>query len=160
MVWITVFGMLSLSWIIPSCILCVLIHRYISGKPPGYQSQLDLVIKEFLILNIIRNLTSFVYHLIGVFVSPIGPITSKILFFIVVNCPRVELSSLQTVFLVKAVLIFRGNWMAEITDSDVIWLSRRFILVYSSITCIVDCLQTPTMYPGLNFLTGSTEITT
>lgn len=155
MVWITVFGILSFSWIIPSCILCILIHRYISGKPPGHQSQLDLVIKEYLILSIIRNIASFVYHFIGLFVGPIGLLSANVLFFLVVSCPRVELSSLQTVFLVKAVLIFRGNWMADFTDSDLLWLSRRFILVYSSITCIVDCLQPPTMYPGLNFLTGT-----
>ena len=154
MLWFTVFGFLSLSWTIPSTILCILIYKYIDGKPPGHQSILDLVTKEYLILSIIRNVISVTYHSIGLLNGNVEPMVANALFFLVVNIVRVEVATVQVVLLVKTVLICKGPWLADFTDSQVIWMSRRFILVYSCVTCLIDCYQEPSPYPALKLLTG------
>ena len=155
MEWITVLGLLSVSWTIPSTLLCFLIYKYICSKPPGHQSLLDLVIAEYLILSITRNIITVIYHCIVLLHGPIDPTIANFLYFMVVHCPRIEISSIQTILMVKALLIFKGEWMADFTDSDILWLSRRFIAVYSSAVFIIDYHQMPRPYPFLKFLAGT-----
>ena len=71
--WMTILGLLSVSWTIPSTLLSFLIYKYIWSKPPGHQSLLDLVIAEYLILSITRNIITVVYHCIGLLHGPIDP---------------------------------------------------------------------------------------
>ena len=153
--WMTILGLLSVSWTIPSTLLSFLIYKYIWSKPPGHQSLLDLVIAEYLILSITRNIITVVYHGIGILHGPIDPNVANFLYFMIVQWPRIEISSIQAILMIKALLIFKGKWMADFTDSDVLWLSRRFIVVYSSLAFILDYHQSPKSYPALTFLAGT-----
>ena len=157
MAWVTVLGVLSVSWTIPSSFLCCLIYMYITKKPPGHQSVLDLVIMEYLVLSIIRNIVSVVYHYIGLFHAPIELNIAEFLYFIVVSFPRFEIASIQTILVIKAVLIFKGEWLADLPDFEVIWISRKMILVYSSLTFLIDFCQTPKSFPAWKLLTGSDQ---
>ena len=130
---------------------------YIAKKPPGHQSVLDLVIMEYLILSIIRNLVSVVYHYIGLNHAPIEPNLANFLYLILVTCPRLEIASIQTILIIKAVLIFKGAWLADWADFEVIWLSRGIIFLYSTLTFLIDLNQTPHSFPALKLLT-QTEI--
>ena len=85
MAWLTVLCLLSVSWTIPSSLLCLVIYKYLCSKPPGHQSVLDLVIMEYLILSIIRNLVSVVYHYIGLNHAPIEPNLANFLYLILVT---------------------------------------------------------------------------
>ena len=157
MAWLTVLSLLSVSWTIPSSLLCLVIYKYLCSKPPGHQSVLDLVIMEYLILSIIRNLVSVVYHYIGLNHAPIEPNLANFLYLILVTCPRLEIASIQTILIIKAVLIFKGAWLADWADFEVIWLSRGIIFLYSTLTFLIDLNQKPHSFPALKLLT-QTEI--
>ena len=159
MAWITLLGILSYWWAIPSSILSVLIYKYINGKPPGHQSVLDLLIKEYLIVCITRNITTVFVNYLGLLYGQVEATLAEVLFLVATNLGGIELAYVQVLLLVKYLLIFKADWLVDRQDSEVIWVSRVLVLMYSGFRFIIDLYGPPNTFHTLNLLTG-TELKT
>ena len=155
MAWITLLGMLSFCWAIPSSILCVLMYKYINCKPPGHQSVLDLIIKEYLIVVIARNFTYVFVHYLILLLVQVEATMAHAIVFVLTNLSGMECAYFQVLLLVKYLLIFNPNWFVDRNDSEVIWTSRRLVLVYSSFRFFIDFYASPKTFHTMSLLTGA-----
>ena len=159
MAWITLWGILSYWWAIPSSILCVLIYKYINRKPPGHQSVLDLLIKEYLIVCVARNIIVVFVNSLGLLYGQVEATLAQVIFWVAINLGGIELAFVQVLLLVKYLLIFKANWIIDRLDSEVIWSSRMLVLMYSGFRFIIDFHGPPKTFHTLSLLTG-TELKT
>ena len=136
----------------------VSIYRYIKRKLPGLQSILDL-----LILDLIRvqasNYTFFIIILlIGFFHGEIPFVASQVMIFININLAVYLFSLYQGFLLIKATIIFKGFWLADISERTIVWTSRLFAMVWTSIRFLGDFLmQKSRAGPITKFLTGTNQ---
>ena len=98
MAWITLWGILSYWWAIPSSILCVLIYKYINRKPPGHQSVLDLLIKEYLIVCVARNIIVVFVNSLGLLYGQVEATLAQVIFWVAINLGGIELAFVQILF--------------------------------------------------------------
>ena len=141
---ITILGILSFWWVIPSSIMCVLIYKYINGKPPGHQSVLDLLIKEYLIAVIIRNFAFVFVHYLGLLYGQVEATLAQVIVFVgTANLSSIECAYCQVLLMVKYLLIFKPNWLVDRNDSEVIWTSRILVLMYSGFRFGIDFYGPP-----------------
>ena len=147
MAWITLWGILSYWWAIPSSILCVLIYKYINRKPPGHQSVLDLLIKEYLIVCVARNIIVVFVNSLGLLYGQVEATLAQVIFWVAINLGGIELAFVQVLLLVKYLLIFKANWLIDRLDSEVIWSSRMLVLMYSGFRFIIDFFGPPIPEP-------------
>ena len=159
MAWITLWGILRYWWAIPSSILCVLIYKYINRKPPGHQSVLDLLIKEYLIVCVARNIIVVFVNSLGLLYGQVEATLAQVIFWVAINLGGIELAFVQILLLVKYLLIFKANWIIDRLDSEVIWSSRMLVLMYSGFRFIIDFHGPPKTFHTLSLLTG-TELKT
>ena len=155
MEWITIWGIVSYWWAIPSSLLCLLIYQYINGKAPGHQSLLDLLIKEYLIVCITRNFATVLANYLGLLYGQVEATLAESFFAILINLGGIELAMVQVLLLVKYLLIFQAEWLVDRSDPEVIWSSRILVVIYSCIRFIVDLEQEPSAFEILTLLTGS-----
>ena len=155
MEWVTIWGIVSYWWAIPSSILCVLIYKYLKGKPLGYQTVLDLLIKEYLIVCITRNIITVVVNYLGLLYGQVEATLAEVIFLIAVNLGAIELAYVQVLLVVKYLLIFQAECLVDRSDPEVIWSSRILVMIYSCIRFIVDLQQEPSAFETLTLLTGS-----
>ena len=155
MAWITLWGILSYWWAIPSSILCVLIYKYINSKPPGHQSVLDLLIKEYLIVCVGRNITIVFVHYLGLIYGQVEATLAQVFVLVATNLGGIELAFVQVLLLVKYLLIFKADWLVDRLDAEVIWSSRMLVLMYSGFRFIIDFNGPPNTFHTLTLLTGS-----
>ena len=94
-------------------------------------------------------------HYLGLLYGKVDVTLAEIIFLIVVNFGGIELAMVQAVVLVKALLIFKGEWLADRTDSEVIWFSRIFVMLYSGFRFLVDFSQPPKTFHTLTLLTST-----
>ena len=153
--WITILGILSFWWVIPSSILVVLIYKYINGKPPGHQSVLDLLIKEYLIAVIIRNFAFVFVHFLGLLYGQVEATLAQVIVLVATNLGGIEIAFVQVLLLAKYLLIFKANWLVDRLDSEVIWASRILVLLYSGFRFIIDFFGPINTYHTLSLLTGT-----
>ena len=149
------FGIISYWWAIPSSILCVLIFRYIDRKPPGHQSVLDLLTKEYLIVCITRNITIVLVNYLGLLYGQVETTLAEIIFLVSINLGGIELAFLQALLVVKALLIFKADWLADRLDSEVIWISRIWVMTYSGLRFFIDLHQPTKFFHTLSLLTST-----
>ena len=159
MAWITLWGILSYWWAIPSSILCVLIYKYINRKPPGHQSVLDLLIKEYFIVCVARNIIVVFVNSLGLLYGQVEATLAQVIFWVAINLGGIELAFVQVLLLVKYLLIFKADWLVDRLDSEVIWSSRMLVLMYSGFRFIIDFHGPPKTFHTLSLLTG-TELKT
>ena len=159
MAWITLWGILSYWWAIPSSILCVLIYKYINRKPPGHQSVLDLLIKEYLIVCVARNIIVVFVNSLGLLYGQVEATLAQVIFWVAINLGGIELAFVQVLLLVKYLLIFKADWLVDRLDAEVIWSSRMLVLMYSGFRFIIDFHGPPNTFHSLTLLTG-TELKT
>ena len=159
MAWITVLGILSYWWAIPSSILCSLMYKYINHKPPGSQSVLDLLIKEYLIVSISRNMAIVFVHYLGLLYGQVEATLAQVLVLVATHLGGIELAYFQVLLTIKYLLIFKANWLVDRPDSQVIWTSRILVLMYSGFRFVLDFHGPPNTYQTLSLLTG-TELKT
>ena len=155
MEWITIWGIVSYWWAIPSSLLCLLIYQYINGKAPGHQSLLDLLIKEYLIVCITRNFATVLANYLGLLYGQVEATLAEAFFAILINLGGAELAMVQVLLLVKYLLIFKADWIVDREDSEVIWSSRRLVMVYAGIRFMIDMHLPANSFHTLNLLTGS-----
>ena len=152
---LTIFGIISYWWAIPSSILCVLIFRYIDRKPPGHQSVLDLLTKEYLIVCITRNITIVLVNYLGLLYGQVETTLAEIIFLVSINLGGIELAFLQALLVVKALLIFKADWLADRLESEVIWISRISAMTYSGLRFFIDFHQPTKSFHTLSLLTST-----
>ena len=116
-----------------STILRHIIKRYIGSKPPGHQSVLDLLILDIIFLQTFY----YINFLIVLFTGLIGHIpfiiSQIMLSFVMV--PYVMSTCLSQLFIVcKAILVFRGVWLAELSDLSFKRITRVLAWVC---TCLI-----------------------
>ena len=152
---LTIFGIVSYLWVVPSSILSFLIYRYINGKPQQNQSVLEILTKEYLIVCIIRNLTLVLVNYLGLLYGQVEVTLAEIIFLISVNLGCVELAMIQVILVIKAMLTFKREWLSDRTDSEIIWISRLLAMSYSGFRFIMDFHQSPKSFHTLTLLTSS-----
>ena len=156
MAWITLLGILSYWWVIPSSILCVVIYKYINCKPPGRQSVLDLLIKDYLIVCIGRNITVVFVQYLGLLYGQVEATLAQVIVFVgTANLSSIECAYCQVLLMVKYLLIFKPNWLVDRNDSEVIWTSRILVLMYSGFRFGIDYYGPTKTFSTLNLLTGT-----
>ena len=110
-----------------------IIKRYIGSKPPGHQSVLDLLILDIIFLQTFY----YINFLIVLFTGLIGhiPFIISQIMLSFVMIPHVMSTCLSQFFIVcKAILVFRGIWLADLSDLSVKRIARATALVF---TCLI-----------------------
>ena len=119
-------GFLALSHLlacIVSFILRIIIKNYLKKKPPGLQSVLDLLIIDLVRVQMFNYAFFMCSLFIGIFHGQLPFFPAQLIIFILQNSDVYVLGLFQCFLVIKAVLIFRGSWMAEVTDS---WILRLY----------------------------------
>ena len=137
------------------------IYRYISKKLQWLQSILDLLILDLLRVQTVNHSIFIFILLTGYFHGQIPFLMSQILTFLTINVPIYFFGLCQFFLMVKAVLIFKGYWINDISEVAIIWTSRLFALVIVSLRFVGDFLTQKGNRGGIltKFLTGTDKET-
>ena len=101
-----------------STIFRLIIKRYIGSKPPGHQSVLDLLLLDIMFLQTFLYINFLIVLLTGL-IGHMPFIASQIMLSFVM-IPHVMSTCLSQFFIVcKAILVFRGIWLADLSDLSV-----------------------------------------
>ena len=111
----------------------VSIYRYIKRKLPGLQSILDLLILDLIRVQAFNYTFFIIILLIGFFHGEIPFVASQVMIFININLAVYLFSLYQGFLLIKATIIFKGLWLADISEWTIVWTSRLFAMVWTSI---------------------------
>ena len=132
------------------------IYRYISKKLQWLQSILDLLILDLLRVETVNHIIFIFILLAGYFHGQIPFLMAQILAFLTINIPMYFFGLCQFFLMVKAVLIFKGYWLNDVSEVAIIWTSRLFALVMAILRFVGDIFFTQTQTQGLmiKFLTG------
>ena len=116
-----------------STIFRLIIKRYIGSKPPGHQSVLDLLLLDIMFLQTFLYINFLIVLLTGL-IGHIPFIASQIMLSFVM-IPHVMSTCLSQFFIVcKAILVFRGIWLADLSDLSVKSIARATAWVF---TCLI-----------------------
>lgn len=134
----------------------VLIHQYIKKKPPGLQSLLDPMISILLKVSVVHNAFIAASRLLQITYGHMNISAAKVLFFLQINTGVLQLACFQVILVVKCVLIFRPNWLADQMDSEVLKKSALFVLIYTLARFILDFTLVENGFSNeLKLLTGT-----
>ena len=120
---------------------------------------LDLLIKEYLIVCVARNIIVVFVNSLGLLYGQVEATLAQVIFWVAINLGGIELAFVQILLLVKYLLIFKADWLVDRLDSEVIWSSRMLVLMYSGFRFIIDFHGPPKTFHTLSLLTG-TELKT
>ena len=145
---------------IVSNILRVIIYNYIKKKPLGLQSILDP-----LILDIVRcqiaNYAYFMLLLISALAHGQLPfLLSQVIIFISVTLNNYMYGLCLYYLVIKALVIYKGSWILEISDTTIVRLSRILAVIVVNLQHLGDSwLRKPA--PGVltKLLTGTDQQT-
>ena len=121
-----------------SSIILVIIYKYVKSKPPGLQTVLDLLILDCVKLGTIKNILQTIIINLGVFNGQLNMLAAKILFLVIVNFSALLIAFAQVTVVVKAILVFKGHWLAEVPDIQVIRISRITAGLYAFLRFFID----------------------
>ena len=131
-------GLFNILCNILSSIILVIIYKYVKSKPPGLQTVLDLLILDCVKLGIIKNILQTIIINLGVFNGQLNMLAAKILFLVIVNFSALLIAFAQVTVVVKAILVFKGHWLAEVPDIQVIRISRITAGLYAFQRFFID----------------------
>ena len=142
-----------------SIILRIIIYKYIKKKPPGQQSVLDLLILDIISLQAFYSTSFLVVMLVGLLHGQVPFILSQVLILVLTLIPITMSTCLCQCFLiVKAILIFKGHWIADLSDTLVIGTTRLAALIYTTLILLGNYwLQGAKPAAVTVFLTGKLE---
>ena len=148
-----------LSAYVASMVMRIIIHKYLRRKPPGLQSVLDLLIIDLVSVQMF-NYTFFMFFLLlGILHGHLPFLMSQWIVLILQNSDVYVMGLFQCFLLIKAVVIFKGSWLAEVTDSWILGFYRTSAIVYTFIRYIGDfSIQKPKAGVLNKFLTGAEEV--
>ena len=131
-------GFVQIIWFTISICLLLLILKYINKKAPGLQSILDFLILDLIKTKIVHNVSLVVLRLVRIFYGPIGSILAITLEAISANTAAFVFASTQITLIIKSILIFKSNWIADISEKTVLFYSRIAILCYVFVRFWID----------------------
>ena len=105
-------------------ILLHLIQKYINKKPLGMQSLLDLLILDFIKIRRVQSTLVVYYYISHVFDIKVSFMCAKILTMLSVNLMCLINASAQVILTVKAILIFKPEWIGDYEEDEIIVLAR------------------------------------
>ena len=79
---------------------------------------------------------------------------AQALVFVAVNLGGLEIASLQMILIIKAILIFKPEWLSNSTDTEVLNYTRMVSVTYATIRFWVDFLPPAKATFGTKLLTG------
>ena len=131
------------------------IYRYIRKKLQWLQSILDLLILDLIRVETVNHIIFIFILLAGYFHGQIPFLMAQFLTFLTINILMYLFGLCQFFLMVKAVLIFKGYWLNDVSEVTIIWTSRLFALVMASLRFVGD-FSTQKGNQGLmiKFLTG------
>ena len=134
------------------------IYFYIKRKPPGLQSVLDLLIIELLRTHFFTY-TFFIFCFLfpGFFYGQLPYVLSQVIIFLLYNSSLYFFGLLQSFLVTKAILVFKGQWLNEVSDSTVIWLSRILALVIVTIRFLGDFMVNSSREATMTLFLTSTD---
>ena len=140
--------------------LMMIIDKYLTKKPPGLQSVLDLLILDITKLSwYIRIFFIFGFLLPGSLYGKLDYFTSQVCIFTLINIRLLSCLQFEIYLVVKFILIFKSHWLNEIMDDQVIWCSRIVAFIIASARFCGDFLVTERLPgPMMKFLTGENHI--
>ena len=155
------FGITNFITSVASTVFLSLICKYIQSKPEGMKTILDLLVKDtsmiWILLHVVRNLIIYCGFVFG----HLGYIPMQVLLFIYSNTLTLLFASMQITIVVKAVLIFKGEWFYEVNDSTIQQISRGLSGIYAILRVLIDYLGTGNSRPPIaNFLTSNPDFET
>ena len=135
--------------------LRISIYQYIRKKLQSLQSILDLLILDLLRVETVNHIIFIFILLAGYFHGHIPFLMAQILAFLTINIPMYFFGLCQFFLMVKAVLIFKGYWLNDVSEVAIIWTSRLFALVIASLRFVGDFVtQKGNQGLMIKFLTG------
>ena len=146
-------GLFNILCNILSTVILVIIYKYVKSKAPGLQTVLDLLILDCIRLGIIKNFLQTIIINLGVFNGQLNMLAAKILFLVVVNFSALLIAFAQVTVAVKAILVFKAHWLAEVPDIQVIRISRITAGLYAFLRFFIDFWL---LEPGPSVLLGLT----
>ena len=158
----SILGILNFLEASVSAVLLVLIYKYIKRKSPGLLTVLDLLtldcIRIWIVYIILAN--SIIHS--GLIYGQFEFITAQVLVFTSVNNLVLLLSAIQVTIVVKAVLIFKGQWLFDVPvvpDKRILLVSRCGTILYTICRFLVDFAGEPKSRPFIYILTTTDEKT-
>ena len=133
-----IFGFVNVCLSAASTFCLALIFKYVRSKAPGQQTVLDLLIMDSTRMWILFNVLTTSFITSGLVYGHFGYSTAQVMMFIFSNISSLSFASVQMTIAVKAILIFKGEWFEEVTDSTIQTSTRLATLIYSGIRFLVD----------------------
>ena len=136
---LTILAVVQILLYIMSFICCGLIHKYIARKPPGWQSILDHLVMDGLKASLIMISLILLMNLTGIFYGKLDPWKANALNAIVLNVNIfVLLANVQMILIVKSILIFKQEWLADVPEDEILLLTRIATIAYTALRFVMD----------------------
>ena len=119
-----VLGLISIS-------LLIIIYNYINSKPPGMQTQLDLLVMDNIRAWTLHTVFSKVILSIGVFHGKVGFYVAQVFVGIFSFVDHLVIAAFTVTLIVKWILVFKSDWFDEVSDEKVRKVSRISMVMYS-----------------------------
>ena len=144
---------------IASLVMRIIIYKYLKKKALGLQSVLDLLIIDLVKIQMFNYSFFMFFLLLGMCHGKLPFWTSQVVIFIMQNSDVYMMGLFQCFLVIKAILVFRGSWLADVTDTWILGFYRSSALVYTFIRCLGDfSSQKPKVGVLTKFLTGTERI--
>ena len=138
-----ILGLISIS-------LLIIIYNYVHGKPPGMQTQLDLLVMDNIRAWTLYTVLSKVVLSIGVFHGKVGFYVAQVFVGIFSFVDHLVIAAFSVTLIVKWILVFKSDWFDEVSDEKVLKVSRISMVIYSiflqlinSVWLIVNDIKLP-----------------
>ena len=142
-------------WASISRYLLNVIVAYITKKPPGHQSVVDHLILELIRWKKLQILVTITMFFFGIFHGQLNPRAALALTAIAANVTILVAANVQMILLVKAILIFKNEWLEDILEDEVLLLTRIASVAYAALRFVLDYALPARQNLILEFLTGN-----
>ena len=137
-----------------------IIRRYIKKKAPGHQSVLDLLLLDIFFLQTFYYTDFMIVMLAGMLHGQVPYVLSQIMLALCVIPMLMSTCLCQFFLMIKGILIFRGQWIAEMTDTSIKRITRIGAFFWTNLILFGNFwLQGPKPAVLTTFLTGSPDNT-
>ena len=137
-----------------------IIRRYIKKKAPGHQSVLDLLLLDIFFLQSFYYTDFLLVMLAGMLHGQLSYALSQIMLALLMIPMLMSTCLCQFFMMIKGILIFRGQWIAEMTDTSIKRMTRIGAFVLTNLILFGNFwLQGPKPAVLTTFLIGSPDNT-
>ena len=125
-------------------------------KPPGYQTALDLCILDLVKCRCLGLIYSSFILDVGLFYGKLELKTGDVMLKVYFTIVLLQVTTTQVILILKATMIFKGEWINELSDEAIKRIFRFASILYTITITIFDARpgQEPASLPFLQLLTG------